>query len=221
MKKAFSLLELVLVLAILGIVISFSSFYFKQDLLMLAARQIINDIYYTRSLALNQSSFKDLEFNQASRQWYKSRWQIYFIKSQFTNNEQSYSIFLDKNGDANANLGSKTSKEIAQDPLNPQKLISYGQSGVLNYDDIKVSKRFNLYERFKITDVEFLGSCKGTKRLVFDDFGMLYSVLKNSKHIYDRSLAKTNQTCTIKLFQNKKSLCINISAFGSINTSKC
>ena len=124
MKKAFSLLEIVLVLSILGVILTFANFDLRQDKLSEGARSILNDILYTRNLALMQSSFRTNELNHAKREWYKSRWQLYFINSAATNYEQTYTIFLDKNGDGNANLG-KTNvnldREIAVDILNPVK----------------------------------------------------------------------------------------------------
>lgn len=212
MKKSFSLLELVIVMLILGVVASFSHFYFVKDKSLEGAMMILNDLRYARNLALMQDSFRVGEFGVAKRQWYKSRWQLYFINSAATNYEQSYTIFLDKNGDGNANLG-KTNinldREIAVDIINPKKLMNSGQSGVIHQDDARVSKRFNIERSFGIERVEFKGSCAGTTRIIFDEFGRLYSPLKNAKNIFDKNLAKTASSCIIRLNSKyKKQVCI-------------
>ncbi|EAL0007892.1 type II secretion system protein [Campylobacter upsaliensis] len=214
MKKAFSLLELVLVMMILGILISFAGFNLRQDKLSEGARSILNDILYTRNLALMQNSFRANELSHAKREWYKSRWQLYFINSAASNYEQTYTIFLDKNGDGNANLGKlnvNLDREIAVDIVNPTKLMNSGQSGVIHKDDEKASARFNIEKRFGIEKVEFRGACSETTRIIFDEFGRLYSPLRSAKNPFDKSLAKSSSTCILRLnSKSKKQICIVI-----------
>lgn len=218
MKKAFSLLELVLVMVILGIMISFTGLNLKQDKLSEGARSILNDILYTKNLALMQSSFRVDELSHAKREWYKSRWQLYFINSAASDYEQTYTIFLDKNGDGNANLG-KTNvnldREIAVDILSPLKLMSSGQSGVIHKNDEKASARFNIEKRFGIERVEFKGACSGATRVIFDEFGRLYSPLRSAKSVFDKSLAKGSSACILRLnSKSKKQICIVIDALS-------
>lgn len=213
MKRAFSFFELVLLLLILAIIFSVSEKFFHQERLGIGAKMIVNDIHYTRNLAMIQESFKP-----KTKQWYKSRWQLYFIKSAATNYEQTYTIFLDKNGDGNANLGKKNynaDREIAVDILNANKLMNSGQSGVIHKDDIRTTQRFNIQKSFGIIGVEFKGVCAGATRIVFDEFGRLYSPLKNSNSAYDKSLAKNGKECIIKLHSKQKTqLCIVIDALS-------
>lgn len=54
MIKAFSLLEFVFIILILGIVFNLGSLYLKKDNLLEGAIQILNDIQYTQSLAMMQ-----------------------------------------------------------------------------------------------------------------------------------------------------------------------
>ncbi|TKX28570.1 prepilin-type N-terminal cleavage/methylation domain-containing protein [Campylobacter estrildidarum] len=213
-SKAFTLIELVLVIFILGIIISITNINIKKDRLMLGAKQILSDIYYVRNLAMIQESFRNSDFAVAKKEWYKSRWQLYFIKSAATDYEQTYTIFLDKNGDGNANLGKtdiNIDREIAIDILNPKKLMNSGQSGVIDKDDKKATKRFNVFKTFDIEKVDFKGSCSGSTRIVFDKLGRLYSPLKNSKSVYDKTLAKSGKNCIIRLTSKfKHQVCIVI-----------
>ncbi|AJC85954.1 pilus assembly FimT family protein [Campylobacter sp. RM16704] len=219
MKKSFTLIELIFVCMIFSILFSMGYFYFKPDYLRLGAEQILNDIKYTRHLAMIQNDFRVKEFNVAKREWYKAKWQIYFIRSQSaTNNEQTYTIFLDKNGDGNANIGKNIvnkDREIAVDLLNPNILMNSGQSGVINQNDFKANPRYNIEKTYGINKVLFEGACKGSTRLIFDDYGRLYTPLKNSLRVFDKLSNYTND-CIIRL-SNKKNqhICIIINPISA------
>lgn len=219
MKKAFSLLELVLVIAILGIILALAKLYLKDNRLHLAAQQILNDLAYTRNLALMQNSFRIQSTSVADKsEWFKARWQLYFIRSQSaTNNEQTYTIFLDKNGDGNANIGKEyvnLDREIAVDILNPNKLMNFGQSGVIDKNDERTSARFNIEQRYGVEKLEFKGSCSGTTRIIFDEFGRLHSPLRTANKPYEKVLFHKNEACVLKIMNAKEALCIVIDALS-------
>ena len=214
MKSAFSLLELAFVIVILGVVLGVAKFYFVADKnLALAAKQIQNDLAYTRNLALMQAAFRAFDTSVAKDEWFKARWQVYFIRSKSaTNNEQTYTIFLDKNGDGNANLGKNElnlDREIAVDILNAKKLMNSGQSGVISKDDERANARFNIEKKFGVKAVEFKGACAGATRVIFDEFGRLYSPLKNANAPYEKLLFHKNAPCIIRLKNaQEQSICI-------------
>lgn len=214
MKSAFSLLELAFVIVILGVVLGVAKFYFVADKnLALAAKQIQNDLAYTRNLALMQAAFRAFDTSVAKDEWFKARWQVYFIRSKSaTNDEQTYTIFLDKNGDGNANLGKNElnlDREIAVDILNAKKLMNSGQSGVISKDDERANARFNIEKKFGVKAVEFKGACAGATRVIFDEFGRLYSPLKNANAPYEKLLFHKNAPCVIRLKNaQKQSICI-------------
>lgn len=214
MKSAFSLLELAFVIVILGVVLGVAKFYFVADKnLALAAKQIQNDLAYTRNLALMQAAFRAFNTSVAKDEWFKARWQVYFIRSKSaTNDEQTYTIFLDKNGDGNANLGKNElnlDREIAVDILNAKKLMNSGQSGVISKDDERANARFNIEKKFGVKAVEFKGACAGATRVIFDEFGRLYSPLKNANAPYEKLLFHKNAPCVIRLKNaQEQSICI-------------
>lgn len=214
MKSAFSLLELAFVIVILGVVLGVAKFYFAADKnLALAAKQIQNDLAYTRNLALMQAAFRAFDTSVAKDEWFKARWQVYFIRSKSaTNDEQTYTIFLDKNGDGNANLGKNElnlDREIAVDILNAKKLMNSGQSGVISKDDERANARFNIEKKFGVKAVEFKGACAGATRVIFDEFGRLYSPLKNANAPYEKLLFHKNAPCIIRLKNaQEQSICI-------------
>ena len=214
MKSAFSLLELAFVIVILGVVLGVAKFYFVADKnLALAAKQIQNDLAYTRNLALMQAAFRAFDTSVAKDEWFKARWQVFFIRSKSaTNDEQTYTIFLDKNGDGNANLGKNElnlDREIAVDILNAKKLMNSGQSGVISKDDERANARFNIEKKFGVKAVEFKGACAGATRVIFDEFGRLYSPLKNANAPYEKLLFHKNAPCIIRLKNaQEQSICI-------------
>ena len=214
MKGAFSLLELAFVIVILGVILGVAKFYFVADKnLALAAKQIQNDLAYTRNLALMQAAFRAFDTSVAKDEWFKARWQVYFIRSKSaTNDEQTYTIFLDKNGDGNANLGKNElnlDREIAVDILNAKKLMNSGQSGVISKDDERANARFNIEKKFGVKAVEFKGACAGATRVIFDEFGRLYSPLKNANTPYEKLLFHKNAPCVIRLKNaQEQSICI-------------
>ena len=223
MKQAFSLLELVVVIVILGVVLGVAKFYPQNDKkLQMAAKQIINDIAYTRNLALMQGAFR-LHSTEVSGkdEWFKARWQLYFIRSKSaTNNEQTYTIFLDKNGDGNANIGKSAlnlDREIAVDILSPARLMNSGQSGVISKDDERASGRFNIEQSYGVTSVEFRGACVGASRLVFDELGRLHSPLKTANKPFERLLFHKNTPCIIRLANaQKQSLCLVLDTLSGL-----
>ncbi len=216
---AFSLLELVLVLFIISLIFSLVNLNLKPvNKLELAAKQILKDLAYTRALALMQGSFRSNESLVASKdEWFKARWQLYFINSKATNHHQTYTIFLDKNGDGNANIGKKNvnlDREIAVDIINNAKLMNSGQSGVIDESDLKANARFNIERNFGVKDVQLFKACAGksTKvtRIIFDDLGRLYLPLKDADFAYEKILYKEDNECILRLSSKEKSLCLSI-----------
>ncbi len=206
---------------ILSAILSLAKFYPKNDdRIFLAAEQILNDLNYVRSLALMQNSFRTSDFSIATKdEWFKARWQLYFIRSKSaTNNEQTYTIFLDKNGDANANLGRKESsldREIALDIINKNKLMNSGQSGVISKDDERSSERFNIEKTYGLDSVKLFGSCSSSTRIIFDEEARLYSPLRNAKNEFDKILFTKDQDCIIRLSNSRsQNICIVIDSLS-------
>lgn len=223
-KKAFSLLELVLVLFIISLIFSLAHINLTPpNKLHAGAKQILNDIAYTRALALMQASFRSHESLVASKdEWFKARWQLYFINSAATNYEQTYTIFLDKNGDGNANIGKKNAnvdREIAVDILNPSTLMNSGQSGVISKDDIKANARFNIEKNYNINKIELFKTCSGTRgtatKIIFDELGRLYTPLATATRAFDKIVYPKDEECILRMSdKDGQSLCISINSFS-------
>ena len=79
MKKAFSLIELVFVIVIIGILAAVIIPSVKSNKLRKAAIQLVSHIKYTQHLAMINDKFEI-----SDNSWYKKRWQIIFGSSAFT-----------------------------------------------------------------------------------------------------------------------------------------
>ena len=87
MKKAFTMIELIMVIIIIGVLAVVIITRSGSNKLAEAAVQIVSDIRYTQHLALIDDKFNPLVAN-----WYRQRWQIAFSTAHST---RSYSIFSD------------------------------------------------------------------------------------------------------------------------------
>lgn len=105
-------------------------------------------------------------------------------------------------------------REIAVDLINPDILMNSGQSGVINQNDFKANLKYNIEKTYGISKVLFEGTCKGSTRLVFDDYGRLYTPLKNATRVYDK-LVSFNNDCIIRLSNNQNEhICIVINSIS-------
>ena len=204
-KKAFTLLEAVIVIVVIAIIsVSFTPNY-ERDNLTEAAHQIISHIRYTQHLALIDNKYDPKDPN-----WYKRRWQIRFFKkttaSKDGTSKWAYAVFSDKpnssgnfNGQPNATTG-----EVAIDPLN-RTLISGGFT--INYSNEKTNKKTAIGETYGITNITF-SNCN--QRIPFDYIGRpLKGDPKNYSASYEKNKIITN-TCKITLSDGSRNIGICI-----------
>ncbi|EDZ63243.1 protein containing Prepilin-type cleavage/methylation, N-terminal domain [Sulfurimonas gotlandica GD1] len=174
MKKAFTMIELVFVLVVIGILAAVMIPGMKSTKLREAAIQVVSHIRYTQHLAMI-----DDKFDSTDADWYKSRWHILFGSSADTENKIAYSIFSDKDslaGTAPDGKPNLTNNEIAFNPENTDKYLSGGYSGILTSSDSRATKNMNLGLSYGLNDlngVVFNGGCASAtiKRLTFDHLG--------------------------------------------------
>lgn len=165
MKKAFTMIELVFVMVVVGIITSIAFSRFQRDNLYEAANQVVNHIRYTQHLAM-----QDDKFNPNDRFWYKGRWQIHFSKTSGSNKQWAYTLFSDSKGN---HTGNPDPTEVAINPADTSKKLTGGYSGtsIIKYDDKEATKRLNIGAYYEIRDVDFTGGCKVSvkrERISFD-----------------------------------------------------
>ena len=182
MKKAFTMMELVFVIVVIGIISAMIAPSFQGNNLREAADQVISHIRYTQHLAM-----MDEKFNSNQANWYLSRWQMVFAKNTGSDNQWSYTIFSDWKGvhDGNPNPATSTiASEIAYNPIDTTKYLTGGTSGtsLIHYDDKEATRELNIGHKYGVTSITFTGGNTGSpaKRIIFDNLGRPYRGSTNS-----------------------------------------
>jgi len=162
MKNAFTLIELVFVIVVIGIIATISLPNLNKNNLPKAAIQVASHIRYTQHLAMMND-----KFNPNVNQWYRDRWQIQFNESIDTIDVWAYTIYSDTSRSSNANA----LNEIAKSPLNRNKFLTGGSSGFVDLDDSRRTKVMGLKESYGIQDIKFVNCGSTAKRISFDHLG--------------------------------------------------
>lgn len=175
MKKAFTIMELVLVIVVVGILAAVITPRRYDTSIQEAIDQVLRHIRYTQHLAII-----DDKYNDGDDDWYKGRWQIIFHK--VSNNKSSkkpgdhigYSVF----SDLPAYTGNPDPAEVALNPEDPKKILTAGFTGMAynKASNTEITKNLDLTDTYHISDVEFSASCSinGSRRISFDEQGRPY-----------------------------------------------
>lgn len=178
MKKAFTLVELIFVVVVLGI-LAFALWPTKQPTQALeAARQIVAHMRYTQHLALNDDKFgthidTDANNKNVATEWYKRMWRIAFsnpkeIEGKCTDTGWRYAVYqniaknLSDKGQPNGAI------EVAQNPAEPGKILSGCFSGTSE----NTTSSMNLNNTYGIDNIDF--DEFGTQGIIFDELGRAY-----------------------------------------------
>ncbi|WP_324171172.1 type II secretion system protein [Sulfurimonas sp.] len=215
MKKAFTMLELIFVLIVIGVLAAVISPQMKSTKLREAAIQVVSHIRYTQHLAMVDDKYGD---NSAgANDWYKKRWQIVFGASGAAigaNGKIAYSIFSDDGSDSRE-YSKPNLNELALSPLSSDKYLSGGYAGILDTDDARASSKMNIGASYSISKVLFTGGCASArvKRLSFDHLGR---PLRGTFTSYNKPYIKTatvgliQTTCNIILRNSEGDVTIAI-----------
>jgi len=207
---AFAMLELVFVIAVIGIISALALPRFNRDNLQEAADQLVSHIRYTQHLAI-----QDDKFNPSDDEWFLGRWRIRIYKNlSFTNtkcpketfdNIWTYTIFADSAGySGNPNL-----TEIARNPLDSNQLLSGGYNNTLCVDNADNDESdqsmasMRLQTAYGIKDIDFGGGCRSNITYInFDYLGRPMNSMVSSAP-YELASAGWHklltQQCTITL----------------------
>ena len=176
MKKAFTLLELVFVIVIIGILAAVIIPRTDRNSLHEAAIQLVSHIKYTQHLAMIDDKYDGTGLDD---EWYKTRWQIFFANTNASDDKWSYAIFSDSAG---SHTGNPTGDEYAKNPLNKLKYLTGGY-GAVDYNDDLASKKLNLGLSYGVEDITFSANCSGSSlRISFDTLGRPFY---NGSHLLD------------------------------------
>jgi len=223
-KKAFTLLELVFVVIVIGILASIIIPTSRTNSLREAAIQLVSHIRYTQHLAMIDDKYNANRKDDAgSVIWYKDRWQLVFYKGANSDQGKAYTIFADTSG-TGVSRGDANAGEIAINPQNPQQLMTGGYSGSTSLDikhaNFKGMPILNLGKSYGITSVTLSGGCSGG-RIAFDYLGRPIKGDHNtmSQPYSSNRLIQTN--CNITLTKGQNNIVIAVrpeTGYSSITT---
>jgi len=206
MKKAFTMIELVFVLVVIGILAATIIPRMRTNPLQEAAIQVLSHIRYTQHLAMI-----DDKFDASDTNWYKKRWQIVFSNAVTPNSTVAYTIFADTATAATSTYsGDADISEIAKNPENTLKLLTGGYGSSISSNHSQVTKKLNLELSYGITSVEFNDGCDQGLRIAFDYLGrpMKGDLSGNASAYENDNLIRRD--CTVKLIDGIESISIKV-----------
>jgi len=153
--KAFTMLELVFVIVVLGILAALALPRMDRDLRQEAADNILSAIRYTQHLALNDNKTDPFNPN-----WQQELWTI-----RFQTDGSFYTI------SSNTNHGNNVNKdETAIDPINGRYI--YSSDAIIDADE---SPDIFLANKYGVNSVEFkVGGADTSEHIAFDHLGRPY-----------------------------------------------
>jgi prepilin-type N-terminal cleavage/methylation domain-containing protein len=171
-KQAFTMLEVVFVIVVIGILSVVFIPRFGNNNLSQAANQLISHIRYTQHLALI-----DDKYDPNDPLWFLERWTIrlkqnlvytggYTPNGTYTN-VWAYTVYSDTSHDGNPNLS-----EMAKNPNNTNQYMSGGYNNILHKNNNTSMDELRLGEKYGIVDITFGGGCRSNVTYVsFDHLG--------------------------------------------------
>jgi len=182
-KSAFTLFELVVVIAVIGILSAVAYPRIKRDNLTNALDQLVAHLRYTQHLAMVNDVF-----NPRQQNWFRARWQMSFFQCNATN--WVYTV----SSNTNYTTGTAVARsETARDPLTQERLfITNDATCSQNSDDYP---KLNLTATYNVATLAFSGC---NQQIAFDTLGRPYESVNNAVRHTDNYLT-TDCTITITM----------------------
>ncbi len=184
MKKAFSLLEVLLIISLLGFL--YTAFIPKTKI------NRIEELTNRLVLYLKQTRYQALindKYNENDDSWHKQRWTLKFFRCRKDVGGIYYSIYSDKNVS-----GHPSTEDSLKDSLSLKNIYSTNHCK----ENIKNSKYVLITKNFDIKEIYV--SCNETTslgQLSFGSDGKIYSRLSNI--LSDSNSYEIKNNCNIKL----------------------
>lgn len=171
MKNAFTMIELVFVIVIVGILSLVISSSFERNTLREAADQVVSHIRYTQHLAMVDDKFVPTESN-----WFMRRWTIRFQENlvyttlapnKTYNKIWAYTIFTDL---PNFTGHNPDLMGMAKDPQNNAQYLSGGYDNTLHVESSSAMKKLQLGISYGVEDITFSGGCRSNVLYLHFDY---------------------------------------------------
>jgi len=171
-KSAFTLIELVFVIVVLGILASLAVGRMDRDLKQEAEDTILSHIRLTQQLALNDNKHRSDNDNK----WQRAYWRFEYADcSDATNYDGTKSLFYRIGSDKNR-LGSINKTESAINPINGKYIYTFHTCNTLQPNEtpeVLISKEFGV-KKIDMDTVNGCGIAVGSstaKQIAFDYLG--------------------------------------------------
>jgi len=198
-KNGFTMIELVIVIAVLGILAALAIPRMQRDRTQEAADMILSNIRYTQHMAIN-----DFKENPRDANWQKAFWQI-----QIESCANSSGMFLTIGSDLDYG-GDIAKEEAALDPVNGKPMFWSNTQDCSDGGDDTVSHNVFLTKRFGVESIDTTGGCDGVKRIGFDHMGRPHVSFSDSDKPDYHSVMKETCTMTFKMKGDADDFSINI-----------
>ena len=160
-RPAFTMLELVFVIVVLGILASIAIPRLERDLRQEAKDNLLSAIRYTQHLALIDDKANPTDTTDpAYPNWQRKLWKITFVTSD-DNLANFYTISSDFNGDS-----AVTKNETAIDPVNGKYMYNDDDDTMIDSDE---SPNIFIGKTYGINSMNFSGGCAGEDHVAFDN----------------------------------------------------
>ncbi len=180
--SAFTMLELIFVIVVLGILSALAMPRLDRDLRQEAKDNILSSIRYTQHLALID------EKTDPGTDWQKKLWQIRFSTSATNNKAFFYTISSDADVD-----GYVDTIETAIDPVNGKRMYNLGGNTDIDADE---SPNIFIGKKYGVNKMTFTGGCSSAQHIAFDHHGRPHNGLGSATNNYSQYM---KQDCTIKV----------------------
>ena len=172
--KAFTMLELVFVIVVIGILAALALPRIERDLRQEAADNVLSAIRYTQHLALNDNKTDPTDAN-----WQNELWQI-----QFSTTATTGYLFYVIGSDTDHSGGTTAypaKEETAIDPVNGKYMFHTSTNPELLADE---SPNILLGRKYGVSGVNPTGGC-ATQQLAFDQLGRPHTNVGGAGNTYD------------------------------------
>jgi len=171
--KAFTMIELVFVIVVLGILAALALPRMDRDLRQEAADNILSAIRYTQHLALNDDKTDPFDTN-----WQNELWQIQF--STTTSTGYLFYVIGSDTDHSGGTTAFPAQDETAIDPVNGKYIFHISTNPELQTGE---SPNILLGRKYGVSGVSPTGGCT-TKQLAFDQLGRPHKNVGNAGNDY-------------------------------------
>jgi prepilin-type N-terminal cleavage/methylation domain-containing protein len=180
-RPAFTMLELVFVIVVLGILASLAIPRLERDLRQEAKDNLLSAIRYTQHLALIDDKTNPTDTTHpAYPNWQRTMWRITFSTSA-DNLANFYTIGSDRDGN-----GGIAKTETAIDPANGKYMYNLGGDTFIDADE---SPNIFIGKTYGINSMNFSGGCAGEDHVAFDNLGKPYTGIETATNDYGSYMA--------------------------------